>query len=75
MENSLCISPCDVKGQTKGPIQWKGINLIKKPYFILKLIFDDGNNSKFNNFCSVNPKIVKWTLCIPLHWRLLMVPK
>jgi hypothetical protein len=47
----------------------------KKPYFIFKLIFYDENNYKFNNFCFVNPKIVKWTLCTPPHLRLLMVPK
>jgi len=55
------------KAKNKGQYNEKASILKIKPYFHFKFFFDDENNYKFNNFCFVNPKIVKWTLCTPPH--------
>ncbi len=59
------------KGQKKKPIWRKSIWLVEKIIFNnLKLISNDENPFKFNNFCFFSPKIVKQPLCMLSCWGL-----
>ncbi len=59
------------KGQKEKPIWRKGIWLVEKIIFNnLKLISNDENPFKFNNFCFFSPKIVKQRLCMLSCWGL-----
>ncbi len=40
----------DVKSQTKGPIWWRDIDQMRKPFLSFKLISNDKNHFNFNNF-------------------------
>lgn len=83
IRKSIGDSPCiphDMKRQMSFLVIWKSkrgfkcecdeeaLIVLKKTIYNFNIISNDENQSKFNNFCSIGHKIVKWPLyTLPHH--------
>jgi len=59
--NTTIIGPNVKVGDVKGPIWWRGIDWLKNHFCKFKLISNEKNHFKFNNFIGL--KIMKWPSC------------